>query len=64
MQFHTQKSKNLSEMKDLLFQGVFLNFFSDKDFQCAETVYNNNWGKKSLWEIIGTNFQGPKLRPA
>lgn len=62
MKFHTQKSKNLSEMKDLLFPGVGV-FFLNKDFQCAETIYKNNWGKKSLWEIIGMNFEGSKLRP-
>lgn len=62
VQFYTQKSKNLSEMKDLLFLGVLF-FFSNKDFQCAETIYSNNW-EKSLWEIIGMNFQGSKLRPA
>ena len=33
-------------MKDLLFPGVF--FFFNKDFQRAETAYNNNWKKKSL----------------
>lgn len=59
MQFHTQKSKNLSEMKDLLFQGVFFKFFSDEDFQCAETVYNNNWAKKKSLGNYWHELSGP-----
>jgi len=50
MQFHTQKSKGLSEVKDWLVPGGF--FFFNKDLQCAETVCNNNWGGKGSGKLL------------
>lgn len=59
---HTEIEESLRNERSALSGCTFI-FFSNKDFQCAETNYSNN-REKSLWEIIGMNFQGSKLRPA
>lgn len=66
IQFHTQKSENLSEMKDLLFPAG-LGFVPVKISSVLKpfiAIIGGRGGKESLWEIIGMNFQGCKRRPA